>query len=78
MKIEKDCMKCILPECENIVFFGSRNLVFECTICKLFNCVTCKATHPLLNCKIYQEKTKIAVNNLAVRNELKAMKVTLI
>ena len=78
VKIENDCMKCVLPECKNVVSFTSKKLAFECNICKLFNCVMCKATHPLIPCKIYQEKRRTASANPAIRNELKAMEVILI
>jgi len=73
-KNEENCFKCLLPECTYIGFFNNKEVIFECASCKLFNCAMCNATHPFLSCKNYQEKIKSAKNNLADRNELKAMK----
>lgn len=75
METQENCYKCLLPECESLVFYTKKEIQFECGNCSLFNCIACAGTHPYMSCKDYQQMKQRAVLHNKDKRELEANEV---
>lgn len=55
---------CLLPECNFMVEYDTKNTQYDCPNCLLFNCISCKAAHKNMSCDQFLELSVTKAENI--------------